>query len=1590
MKLSIIWMVKPSEKTNKKTWDCLVKECRDYPDAVQILAYRAPDSWKKKYQEFPCEKVDLEYVVGFGKSSDMECYQDAACRLGQADIVTALNGGDTFSKGAFAEAERQMILHRETSVCMLEKISPEKKAVPFGSSQGLAHQSPKRIMLNNNYQTYPWFFSGTVIRASLLKEYAFPEVPRWDAERRMFFELLRKEGIGQLLFLRGHKLYDSVRREGDELFFPGIYEEGYYEPSLREFWIPYLSERRENEESIPLFIQYHALFSLNCRIQANWNNRNKHVIPEGKEQQFLQTAGELLRLLDEDVVFNAEKMPECSMNNSLTWVLGILRNGPDFRFDVRFIAGNPYYGAGRVTYNTVTNLRTNIQFMDFKEGYLEIDGTVHPILYSLAEEVYFRFDDKKYAISYNGRYGLTKVFGVSIYKAHGFHISIPIYKKEADHLICCALIDGREVRIGYSFDSHTSRMSSRFQNSYWWFGGNRPYLMTLEDEALYIRRQHMDDRKLQERKLRKEMWKVGITEDRRALLFILIRMVFFLLRPYFKRRPIWMYLDKIYKGGDSAEYLYKYASKQDNNFKHYYLLDKKTPDYRRLKKEGYHPLVRGSIKHRLVFLMADMMVISNSTVFTFNNFGMINSSYIRDLPDFHVCCVQHGMSVQKIALAQTRLRDNTRLYFCASKYELKNLSHPAYDYVGYDALKLTGVPRYDGLVNNDQKQIMISPTWRMQAAMPVQGSEGMQRSYNPLFKQSPYFKVYNALINDPRLIEAARKYGYKIKYVLHPIVSSQVKDFTRNDYVDIIPAAGDMSYEKMFCESSLMVTDFSGIQFDFAYMRKPLVYLHHRDIPQHYEEGSFFYDTMAFGEICHDNDELVDLLIEYMQNGCQMKEEYVRRADDFFYYRDHSNCERIYRVMVDYQDKYILGKGDGYPKKLQGIIDMTGRRPAAERAIELLARHERDPKPVTISDFYFDNDIREKTVLLLGLGHNVRGSMQYILNELNHNPLYSDFTMYVRVNAKTESIVNEYIQKNHWERTEAVRSDYKYGLLKETVKYLITETYFPDGWVKRDGQIVINIWHGTPWKKLGLAKNQKNLHKDGNTQKNFIEADYLMYPNEYTKKHMLESYKVAHLCGGKAAMIGYPRTGGMLEALSSDQTSLRQVLAPNGEKIYAYMPTWKAYLTEEAVVAETRELLDYLDSVLRDDQILYSNLHHKVSDVIDYGAYRHIKQFPPNVDSYALLAATEALITDYSSVFFDYLATRKQIILYCADYELYRKKRGVYMELDEMPFDKAVTKEEVIEAINRGKTYDDTAIYEQFCAYDSTENAAALCSLFLGESFSDHVTIEDLPKTNKKKVLVYSERFEPSEMTDAIEAMTKNYNKKKAEIYLSGEMFAIDNYKKRAYPLLKQNPIIGTRQELHLTGRGRSLTELYKEGEVTFEEYFDYMKYDLAVASWRIYGHARFDTVMMADILDPERILIFSLMEAERILFITPEMVAMVREGNHCMADAIQFAVPRCEGVYAVDSESASEIMKLLPALRGHIPVQKECYSSEERERLAEQPREQESVPVFDTKAGMGRLIPYPVPVRPWYRKMATRALPKGIRWRMKRLLRMK
>lgn len=567
----------------------------------------------------------------------------------------------------------------------------------------------------------------------------------------------------------------------------------------------------------------------------------------------------------------------------------------------------------------------------------------------------------------------------------------------------------------------------------------------------------------------------------------------------------------------------------------------------------------------------------------------------------------------------------------------------------------------------------------------------------------------------------------------------------------------------------------------------------------------------------------------------------------------------------------------------------------------------------TVTDYYYDSKIVPGRVVLMGLGKNVRGSMQYILNELNHNDAFKDFHIYVKTAKDIEEIVKTYIRQNGWSRTEAVTPDSVYMELIETAQFLLTEVYLTAAWVKKEGQMYINIWHGTPLKKLGLAKNAKGKHKNGIQQSNFIDADYLLYPNDYTKKHMLESYKVADLMPGKVLKLGYPRTGGMLEAAQSDQTELRKMLAPNGEHIYAYMPTWKDYLKVDQVVAESKELLDYLDANLREDQILYVNLHHRVSDSLDYSQFKRIRQFPPTVDSYKLLALTDALITDYSSVFYDYLALRRQIVLYCADYELYRKKRGTYMDLMELPFDKAITPEEVLAAINRGKTYDDEEAYQEFCAYDSVENAHKLCSLFLGTE--DEVVVEAIPKNKKKKVMIYSDALSECTETQWLRKTAENCaGSDTVELFISCNQDMVNENKDSAYPLLNKVPVIGTTADYFPSAMGHTAKKLYESGKITIGQAMSIWKYDYAAAVRRFLGRAAFDLAVLLDVTDPEKLLSLTFMDQpNKIMIISDLMYKEITENNNTfLKDALQVSASYMRAVFVKNEEQYAYISQMI------------------------------------------------------------------------------
>lgn len=240
----------------------------------------------------------------------------------------------------------------------------------------------------------------------------------------------------------------------------------------------------------------------------------------------------------------------------------------------------------------------------------------------------------------------------------------------------------------------------------------------------------------------------------------------------------------------------------------------------------------------------------------------------------------------------------------------------------------------------------------------------------------------------------------------------------------------------------------------------------------------------------------------------------------------------------------------------------------------------------------------------------------------------------------------------------------EYLYLLACAKLLVNSVSFPPFFTRREDQVYLNTWHGTPLKTLG-KQMRHGVEDMNNIQRNFLQCTHLMYPDEFTERHMMEDYSLNGLYDGLLMECVYPRNERLaLQGLAGadDKGPLRTIV---------YMPTWRG-ATSQAVsgtFSQTlAEVLSCAESTLGEDQTLYVKLHSLMRDSIDFSAYTKVRPFPQDESTYEFLAGCDALITDYSSVMFDFALSGRPVFVLAQDRAEYERERGTYFPIDELPF----------------------------------------------------------------------------------------------------------------------------------------------------------------------------------------------------------------------------------------------------------------------------------------------------------------------------------
>lgn len=363
---------------------------------------------------------------------------------------------------------------------------------------------------------------------------------------------------------------------------------------------------------------------------------------------------------------------------------------------------------------------------------------------------------------------------------------------------------------------------------------------------------------------------------------LLFRLLYYIFYNHYKNKRIWLFMDRPSSAEDNARCLFEYAVNQDDDIENYFIVDKKSEDYKNLKKISKHVVNYRSIKHKLLYLFSEKIISSHVDDFWLNPFFDSNRRLFSGLSTIETCFLQHGVTKDDISNWIRKYYNNLFLFVTASDYERDSILKDNYNYSD-DVVKTLGFARFDNLTNEKvKKQILFIPTWRNY--LKTDGD----------FCNSDYFKTLNSLLNNEHLLNLLKQKGFKLVFKPHSNLIKFMDNFNLSDQIEI----SDDTFQNLINESSLIISDYSSVTFDFAYLKKPVIYYQPND-DYHYDEGYFDYETMGFGPIIKSEHELERIIIEYIEKDCTMEEKYEHRVNVFFKYNDKNNCNRIYNWLYE-------------------------------------------------------------------------------------------------------------------------------------------------------------------------------------------------------------------------------------------------------------------------------------------------------------------------------------------------------------------------------------------------------------------------------------------------------------------------------------------------------------------------------------------------------------------------------------------------------------------------------------------------------------------------------------------------------------------
>ncbi|MDR2465054.1 MAG: CDP-glycerol glycerophosphotransferase family protein [Streptococcaceae bacterium] len=350
-----------------------------------------------------------------------------------------------------------------------------------------------------------------------------------------------------------------------------------------------------------------------------------------------------------------------------------------------------------------------------------------------------------------------------------------------------------------------------------------------------------------------------------------------------------------------------------------------------------------------------------------------------------------------------------------------------------------------------------------------------------------------------------------------------------------------------------------------------------------------------------------------------------------------------------------------------------------------------------------------------------------------------------------------------------------------TSEWLLTNSTLVEHYIKQPNQKLINTWHGTPIKFMGF-KIKDSLAASKNVLRNLLFSDYILSPSPFFTNVLATDYKLKGLYAGEILEAGYPRIDVERSTLRKDvETLLTEkfgLTLDASKKNIFYTPTWKGTNVNGSVETRNKLVAEYqkLHKELSNEYNIFIKVHP-----FDYLAVQGDEQLknvliPDVIDANFLLNMCDCLITDYSSIFFDYLKFNRPLVFYAWDEDLYTAERGLYIDTKTLPGNIAHDLDELIAYVKTSDTWA-TEFAEEINAFkelylpkeDGEATKRVVDYIFYGKK-DERLEVVKVDAREKTKLLLYPGGMRSNGITSSALNLLKTIDYTKYDVTLLSPM----------------------------------------------------------------------------------------------------------------------------------------------------------------------------------------------------------------------------